>query len=403
MIGGMRRKLINALIDTLGGNNAAGQDFGVRRAGGESRTLDRILFERLESEGDRESTVGDPGRYYGTSTAVHAAIRVLGEAVSRPRLEVWDLGAGDDGAKRVGPHHRLQRLLDRPSASWDTGALMREIEGSLALWGSAYVALKHDDGLVSEMLPLHAGSVRVVVKGGREVAGFVHDDGEIREAFLPDEVLWFRRYNPNSWYGGYSSLVPARIGVEMGDEALRYNRRFYLNSAMPSDVVITDESGSEAEVDRILEEWESRVYEPWLAHRPIVLYGGVDIKRLGSSQSDMEFIAALEWSVEEVSRSYGVPKVFLSEYDDATLSNIAAMEQFLWRNTIIPELRFLEDGLNRGLIGGYETAGENLEIRFDLSDIEAVQESQSEKAERLGSLVESGIMTVEEARAELGL
>ena len=98
-----------------------------------------------------------------------------------------------------------------------------------------------------------------------------------------------------------------------------------------------------------------------------------------------------------------MPKVFLSEYEDATLSNIAAMEQFLWRNTIIPELRFLADGLNRGLIGGYETAGENLEIRFDLSDIEAVQESQSEKAERLGALVESGIMTVEEARAELGL
>ena len=79
------------------------------------------------------------------------------------------------------------------------------------------------------------------------------------------------------------------------------------------------------------------------------------------------------------------------------------MEQFLWRNTVIPELRLLEDGFNRGLLGGYETGGESLEIRFDLSDIEAVQESQSEKAERLGGLVESGIMTVEEARAELGL
>ena len=47
--------------------------------------------------------------------------------------------------------------------------------------------------------------------------------------------------------------------------------------------------------------------------------------------------------------------------------------------------------------------GERLEIKFGLSDIEAAQESQSEQAERLGSLVESGIMTVEEARAELGL
>ena len=399
MIGGLRRTLISA----LGGTDAARQNVGVRRSGGDARTLDRLLFERLQSETDVESSMGDPGRYYGSSTAVHAAVRVLGEAVSRPRLEVWRLGSGDDGRERVGPDHRLQRLLDRPSASWDTGSLLREIEGSLALWGSAYVALRHDDGLVDELVPLHSGSVRVVVEGGRKVAGFVHDDGEIREAFLPDEVLWFRRYNPNSWFGGFSSLVPAHVGVEMGDEALRYNRRFYLNSAMPSDVVITDESGSSDEMERVLEEWESRVYEPWLAHRPFVLYGGIDIKRLGSSQSDMEFIAALEWSVEEVSRAFGVPKVFLSEYDDATLSNISVMEQFLWRNTVIPELRLLEDGFNRGLVAGDELGGERLEIKFDLSDIEAVQESQSEKAERLGSLVESGIMTVEEARAELGL
>ena len=45
----------------------------------------------------------------------------------------------------------------------------------------------------------------------------------------------------------------------------------------------------------------------------------------------------------------------------------------------------------------------SLEIRFDLTDIEAVQESQSEKAERLIGLVAAGIMTAEEARAEMGL
>ena len=95
------------------------------------------------------------------------------------------------------------------------------------------------------------------------------------------------------------------------------------------------------------------------------------MKRLGSNQNEMEFIGALEWSVEEVSRAFGVPKVFLSEYEDATLSNIRAMEQFLWRNTVIPELRMLEDGFNRGLVGGFEFGGETLEIKFDLTDIEA--------------------------------
>ena len=40
-------------------------------------------------------------------------------------------------------------------------------------------------------------------------------------------------------------------------------------------------------------------------------------------------------------------------------------------------------------------------MRFNLSDVEAVQESQSDRADRLATLVGAGIMTVAEARREL--
>ena len=46
---------------------------------------------------------------------------------------------------------------------------------------------------------------------------------------------------------------------------------------------------------------------------------------------------------------------------------------------------------------------ERLIVRFNLSDVEAVQESQTDRAERLATLVGAGIMSVEEARRELGV
>ncbi|MCI0837978.1 MAG: phage portal protein, partial [Chloroflexi bacterium] len=51
--------------------------------------------------------------------------------------------------------------------------------------------------------------------------------------------------------------------------------------------------------------------------------------------------------MEEVSRAFGVPTVFLAELEDATLSNVSTLERFMWRNTIVPELRLIEDSLNR--------------------------------------------------------
>ena len=104
-----------------------------------------------------------------------------------------------------------------------------------------------------------------------------------------------------------------------------------------------------------------RLADPNSDHRPIVLSGGVDVKRLGANHSEMEFIAALQWSVEEVSRAFGVPKVFLSEFEDATLANVRTMEQFLWRNTIIPELKMLEDGINHRLAPHFEALPERID------------------------------------------
>ena len=42
-----------------------------------------------------------------------------------------------------------------------------------------------------------------------------------------------------------------------------------------------------------------------------------------------------------------------------------------------------------------------LNARFNLSDVEAIQESQSDRADRLATLVGAGIIRVEEARREL--
>ena len=61
----------------------------------------------------------------------------------------------------------------------------------------------------------------------------------------------------------------------------------------------------------------------------------------------------------------------------STFANINASERMFWRNTIVPELKFLEDQLNRMLLPklGYP----DLTLEFDLASILAkVARSKSE-------------------------
>ncbi|MYK61939.1 MAG: phage portal protein, partial [Chloroflexi bacterium] len=237
---GVFRRLGRAVTAPFGlGSDVEREPAVLERAMSARRILDRIGVPLVKSD-DVEWSSGRHAEYYGRSTAVHAAVRVLAEAVSRPPLEVWRrVGAGSE-YEPAGVDHPLQRLLDRPNDVWDGGQLLRTVESRLALWGSAYVAIERDgDGVPYEMWPLRPDEVRVVAgEDDRVVRGFIHENLDGRAAYLPEEMLWYRRFNPMNSFSGLSSMEPARSAVDMGTEALRFNRRFYVHSAAPSDMVI---------------------------------------------------------------------------------------------------------------------------------------------------------------------
>ena len=58
----------------------------------------------------------------------------------------------------------------------------------------------------------------------------------------------------------------------------------------------------------------------------------------------MEFIQGLRWSLEEVSRTYGVPKPLLSDLERATFSNVNAAERMFGATPYSPSCSFLKSG-----------------------------------------------------------
>ncbi len=134
-----------------------------RRRGYSSRRLNDWLSIPLVTGGGIDWSATNHEDYYASSSAVHAAVRVLAEAISRPPLEVWRRRTPDAEPELVGVDHPMQRLLDRPNDTWDGGQMLRSIEGRLSLWGSAFVGLSRDgDGVPYEMWPIRPTEVRVV-------------------------------------------------------------------------------------------------------------------------------------------------------------------------------------------------------------------------------------------------
>ena len=348
------------------------------------------------------------GEYYPRSVPVYAAIRLRGESVARTPLVVYRPAAGGNvagGEVPAGPDHPLQRLLDMPNPFWTRGDLWRATETYLGLWGSAFWGLERDgSGAVSEIWPLRPDRVRVLPDPAKYVRGFVYasQSGGAPVPYLPEDMVWFRYFNPLDEYAGLSPMAPLRLSADMGIDALRANRSALGNESLPGLVIETSDYPTDDEVREFYERWESRYRGVDRSRRPALLSKGMKAANLGFSPRDMEYMHSLRWSLEDVSRTYGVPKLMLGDLDRATFSNFRTARRVFWEDTVLPQLSFCEEALQQMLVGP-SSNGAGLRVRFDIGAIEALRENENDRASRPTSYVQAGIMTVDEARAELGL
>ena len=337
------------------------------------------------------------GSYYASSVSVYSVIKLRADAISRPPARL--LRRDFSGRKiPVEETHPAQQLLNRANRWYTRGDLWRATEIYLNLWGSVFWALDRDEEGVREIWPLRPDRVSILPDRKRHIRGFVYQGQSGPVPYTPEEVIWIRYFNPLEEYAGLSPLAPARLSVDMGTDGLRFNRNFLRNSAQPDFVLLTNDDMTDAEVEDFYNRWEARYQGPGNAHRPAIANFIRDIKTLGLSHKDMDFMAGLRWSLEEVSRVYGVPKPLLSDLERATFANVNAAERIFWRNTIVPELRFLEEQLSLMLLPrlGYP----ELTLEFDLSAIEALQEDENRRVQREVELLDRGVLTINEVRRE---
>lgn len=356
----------------------------------------------------------DYANYMATSIPAYRAVHLRAQAVSTARAVVGMMQTDEDGVSQftAAENDPIQDMLDRVNPWFTHADLWYATEAHLSLNGVAFWFL--DDSPEGRVIwPLHPERVRVVPgRGANQVSSYVDhfkymaDSG--REVRLGvDEVLWFRRYNPvrDMELEGLAPIAPARLSLDMGWDALRFNRNFFKNSATPSDIAITfPTSLTDEEVDSFYKRWDKRFRGAGNAHRPLLVAAsgqGVGVSRIGISQKEMEFLAGLRWTVEDAARAWGVPPPLMYSQEASIYNNVSEANKDFWRSTIMAEWKFLETQLTERLLP--LMGEEGLEIRFDWADILPLQESMSELQEQERKDVEASILTINEVRERRGL
>lgn len=299
------------------------------------------------------------------------------------------------------------RLLEEPWPNGSTGELLARMIQDVDLAGNSFTA-REGDRLV-RLRPDWVVIAAVETEGaGREVVGYAYDvngDGSRWVGYPVDEVAhWSPIPDPLSTWRGMSWLTPV-VREITADKAFTESKiKFLERGSTPNLMLRYPADVSDASLDRIKAQFESKFSGLDNAWQTVVLDKGADLTVVGNTFQQMDFANLQAAGESRILIASGVPGVILGAREGlqaATYSNYEqAMRRFadltmrpLWRSACAALEKLVEPP------GGAR-------LWFDVNGIAALRQGENDRATTVqvkaltaGELIRAGYEPDSVARA----
>jgi HK97 family phage portal protein len=295
--------------------------------------------------------------------------------------------------------HPLLALLQRPNTGQTGRDLLETLVAHVMVAGNAYAELVLLDDAPRELYALRPDRVAVVPSRSGWPEAFEYSVGGQSVRLAGDQVLHIKMFHPTDDHYGLSPLEAAARSIDTHNAASNWNKAMLDNAARPSgalvfaggDGVLTGE-----QFDRLKAELESTYQGAAHAGRPMILEGGLDWKEMGFSPKDMDFIEAKHMAAREIALAFGVPPMLLGIPGDNTYANYAEANRVFWRQTVVPLVGRVADGLAQ-LLQRHQP--ERIRIVPDLDQVEALAPDRDALWKRVN---DASFLTDQEKRVAVG-
>ena len=208
--------------------------------------------------------------------------------------------------------------------------------------------------------------------------------------YTPSEVVHVKENSFQSIYRGTSRLRAARRIMSQLTKMRDFQDNFFKNGAVPGLVIKSPSVISEKNKERMIQSWVTRYRPDGGGRRPMVLDGGMEIDSITNVNfKEMDFEASIEAAEVEILKVLGIPPILLNSGNNA---NIRPNHRLYYLETILPILQKTCSALERFF--GYE-------IEPDITGVPALQPELADAASYYATLVNTGIITANEARFQL--
>lgn len=297
----------------------------------------------------------------------------------------------EEGAAKIGypavtgvKRKTLNTILNiQPNPYQDMNAFRRDMVMDFILDGNIF--LYYDGQHI-----YHMPSSRMTIKASTDtyVEKYIFDG---KQDYWPDEIIHIKDNNSQSIYRGTSRLRSALRTMQLLKMMRDFQDNFFKNGAVPGLVIKTPDVLSQRIKDRMKQDWRQS-YKPQSGGRnPMILDGGMTIDAISNVNfQELDFSESVSANEKVILKALGVPPVLI---DSGNNANLRPNHRLYYLETIVPIIK---------KIGSAYQAFFGFEIYEDVVGIPALQPELRDEAAYFSTLVNTGIITANEARDGIG-
>lgn len=363
--------------------------------------------EQVTYAGIGQSTYGSgfpPSLYDNAITAVrsypvvYAVITAISEAIAGLNVKVFQVQGGQEVEVT---DHIFYQIFSNPNPYQGSFEFLEQLQQELDVTGNAFISLEKIGGGV-EMYILNSKYVAIIPDPKIKVKAYRYYVNGQSVDYKPEEVIHIKYNDVDDPYFGMPPLSTATDIITFEKNRLKFINQFFKNGAIPSGVLETEQVLGETLLKKLRNEWTSIHGGVSNAHKVGIMQGGVTYRPISSPIKELDFPGLKKLSKDDILSIYKVPESILGSQEGTGAKEGKDAITAFWRQCIIPRLKRIESGMNRGLKMNIFGGGTFI-FRFNLKDVAALQDDKTEMADYLQKMVASSIMTPNEARSVIGL
>lgn len=326
-----------------------------------------------------------------TSAWVFSDIDVVTSKAASAKLQVF---TREKERKTPVEYHLFEQLMMRPNAHMGNAFLKKYTFTWMQLRGEAYWMLCPDStGQLAEIWPLPSDRIIPIADSRNYISGYMYrPTGGKKGVILPAEnICYFRYPNPFDYHRGLSKLSAYATALKTDIKASTWN-----NDTFDNDVTLKTLISVRPEVQRqVFQQIKHEIIEELVNQKKrymVVRGGDIDVKAMGLSHKDLEFLAGREFTREEIDRVFGFPGGFWAK--EATEANSKTAMAILIELNIYPMLVLMQEEITAQIMRRYYA--ENEEAEFEDIRPQNIEAKMKQEAHEWES------MTVNEVRVSQG-